>query len=181
MGWIENRSNGWELNSRVRCPLWAATHRPRDRIPVRTRTPLSHRTSTPCVYLYLYTSPRAANRPCDGRHQKRECDTNFFVCLLVHRYRIDALPLPLVCFAPHCGSRTEFLPCVTDPLVNTRPGRRIAQAALKSCGSFEQRRDLGTCPTFIPLNVELVACRTSTRPTKQHERRCWRRIAYLLA
>ena len=83
-----------------------ATHRPRDRIPVRTRTPLSHRTSTPCVYLYLYTSPRAANRPCDGRHQKRECDTNFFVCLLVRRYRIDALALPLVCFAPHCGSRT---------------------------------------------------------------------------
>ena len=85
-----------------------ATHRPRGRIPVRTRTPLSHRTSTPCVYLYLYTSPRAANRPCDGRHQKRECDTNFFVCLLVRRYRIDALALPLVCFTPHCGSRTVF-------------------------------------------------------------------------
>ena len=96
MGWIENRSDGWELNSRVQCPPWAATHRPRDRIPVRTRTPLSHRTSTPCVYLYLYTSPRAANRPCDGRHQKREYDTNFFVCLLVRRYRIDALALPLV-------------------------------------------------------------------------------------
>ena len=72
------------------------------------RTPLSHRTSTPCVYLYLYTSPRAANRPCDGRHQKRECDTNFFVCLLIRRYRIDALALPLVCFAPHRGSRTVF-------------------------------------------------------------------------
>jgi hypothetical protein len=43
--------------------------------------------------------------PCDGRHHKRECDTNFFVCLLVRRYRIDALALPLVCFAPHCGSR----------------------------------------------------------------------------
>src|SRR5262249_13907546 len=85
-----------------------ATHRPRDRIPVRTRTPLWHRTSTPCVYLCLYTSPRAANRPCDGRHQKRECDTNLFVRLLVRRYRIDALALPLVCFAPHCGSRTVF-------------------------------------------------------------------------
>src|SRR6516164_6590158 len=106
VGWIEIRSDGWQLNSRVQCPPWAATHRPRDRIPVRTRTPLSHRTSTPCVYLYLYTSPHAANRPRDGRHQKRECDTNFFVCLLVRRYRIDALALPLVCFAPHRGSRT---------------------------------------------------------------------------
>ena len=74
----------------------------------RNATPLWHRTSTPCVYLCLYTSPRAANRPCDGRHQKRECDTNFFVCLLVRRYRIDALALPLVRFAPHCGSRTVF-------------------------------------------------------------------------
>src|SRR5262249_3701887 len=33
-------------------------------------------------------SPRAADRPCDGRHQKRKCDTNFFVCLLVRPYRI---------------------------------------------------------------------------------------------
>ena len=117
------------------------------------------RTTTPFVYL-CYTSLVG-----DGHHQKYECDTNFFVCLLVHRYRIDALPLPLplVCFAPHCGSRTEFLPCVTDPLVNTRPGRRIAQAALKSCRSLEQRRDLGTCPTFISLSAELVGCRTSTR------------------
>jgi hypothetical protein len=38
---------------------------------------------------------------------KYECDTNFFVRLLVRRYRIDA-PLPPVCFAPHCGSRTGF-------------------------------------------------------------------------
>jgi hypothetical protein len=45
--------------------------------------------------------------PCDDRHHKRECDTNFFVCLLVRRYRIDALALPLICFA-HCGSRTVF-------------------------------------------------------------------------
>ena len=67
--------------------------------PSQNATVLSHRTSTPCVYLCLYTSPRAANRPCDGRHQKRECDTNFFVCLLVRRYRIDALALPLICLA----------------------------------------------------------------------------------
>src|SRR5215469_10187895 len=37
--------------------------------------------------------------PCDGRHHKHERDSNFFVCLLLRRYRIDALPLPLVCFA----------------------------------------------------------------------------------
>ena len=35
-------------------------------------------------------------------------DTNFFVCSLVRRYRIDALALPPACFAPHCGSRTAF-------------------------------------------------------------------------
>jgi hypothetical protein len=50
-------------------------------------------TTTPFVYL-CYTSIVG-----DGHHQKYECDTNFFVCLLVHRYRIYALPLPLVCFA----------------------------------------------------------------------------------
>jgi hypothetical protein len=61
----------------------------------------------------------------------------FFVCLLVRRYRIDALPLPLVCFALHCGFKNRFLPCVTNPVVNTRPGNRFAQAALKSCGSLE--------------------------------------------
>src|SRR6516164_2803683 len=112
------------------------------------------RTTTPFVYV-RYTSLAG-----DGHHQKYECDTNFFVCLLVHRYRIDALPLPLVCFAPHCGSRTGFLPCVTNPPVNTRPGRRFAQAALKSCGSVGYR-DQATCPTFISLNAELVGCRTS--------------------
>ena len=35
-----------------------------------------------------------------------------------------------------------FLPCVTNPLVNTRPGRRIAQAALNLCRSLEQRSRL---------------------------------------
>src|SRR5215472_19288597 len=115
------------------------------------------RTTTPFVYL-CYPSLVG-----DGHHQKYECDTNFFVCLLVRRYRIDALPLPLVCFAPHCGSRTGFLSCVTNTLLNTRPGRCIAQAALNLCRSLEQRRDLGTCPTFISLSAELVGCRTSTR------------------
>src|ERR1700757_4851810 len=50
-------------------------------------------------------------------------------------------------------------PCTNAP-VNARQGRRFAQTALKQCGSLEQRRDLATCPTFIPLNAELVACRT---------------------
>src|SRR6516225_10870058 len=58
--------------------------------------------------------------------------------------------------------KNRFLPCVANPLVNTRPGRRIAQAALNLCRSLEQRRDLGTCPTFISLSAELVGCRTST-------------------
>src|SRR5262249_15299683 len=98
----------------------------------------------------------------DGHHQKYECDTNFFVCLLVRRYRIDALPLPLVCFAPHCGFKNRFLPCVTNPLLNTSPGRRIAQDARRICDSLEKRRDLGACLSFISLNAELVASRTST-------------------
>jgi hypothetical protein len=42
-------------------------------------------TTTPFVYL-CYTSLIG-----DGHHQKYEHDTNFFVCLLIHRYRIDAL------------------------------------------------------------------------------------------
>jgi hypothetical protein len=124
-----------------------------------------------CIPVPIHVS-RAANRPCDGRHQKRECNTNFFFCLLVRRYRIDALALPLVCFAPYRGSRSVFLPCATNTLVNTRQGRRFAQAALKLCGWLGQRRDLGACPTFLSLNVELVACRTLTSRTKRHERRC---------
>ena len=80
----------------------------------KNTNPLSHRTTTPFVYL-CYTS-----LTCDGHHQKRECDTNFFVCLLVHRYRIDALPLPLVWFALHCGFKNRYLPCVTNTLINAR-------------------------------------------------------------
>src|SRR5262249_31698086 len=129
----------------------------------KNTNPLSHRTTTPFVYL-CYTSLTR-----DGHHQKYECGTNFFVCLLVRRYRIDALPLPLVWFALHCGFKNRYPPCVTNPLVNTRPGRRFAQAALKSCGSVGYR-DQATCPTFVSLNAELVACRTSKKRTKQHER-----------
>src|SRR5215469_11049088 len=68
--------------------------------------------------------------------------------------------------------KDRFLPCATNTLVNTRQGRRFAQAALRLCGSLEQRRDLGTCPTFISLNAELVACRTSTPfGSRSHENR----------
>ena len=75
----------------------------------------------------------------------------------------------------HIAVQEPVLPCVTNPLVNARPGRRIAQAALNLCGSLEQPRDLGTCPTFISLNAELVACRTSTPgKLRQHKRRFWR-------
>src|SRR6516225_7133964 len=105
----------------------------------KNTNPLSHRTTTHFVYV-CYTSLAG-----DGHHQKYECDTNFFVCLLVRCYRIDALPLPLVRFAPNCGFKNRFLPCVTNPLVNTRPGRRVAQAALNLCDSLEQRRDFFEC------------------------------------
>jgi hypothetical protein len=94
----------------------------------------------------------------------------FFDCLLVRRYRIDAPVLPLL--RTTSRFKDHFLPCATNTLVKVRQGRRFAQAALKLCGSLEQRRDLGTYPTFMSLNVELVACRTSTTLTRQHERRC---------
>jgi len=64
--------------------------------------------------------------------------------------------------------KDRFLPCVTNTLVTTRQGRRFAQAALKLCGSLEQRRDLGICPTFIFLNADIVVCRTST-PLKSRQ------------
>src|SRR6516165_8783351 len=105
-----------------------------------------------------------------------------FFCLFV------SSPLPHLCASATAGLlpatsrfKDRLLSCATSTLLKIGQGRRFAQAALKLCGSLEQRCDLGTCPTFTPLNVELVACRTSTRPTKQHERWCWRRIAYLLA
>ena len=48
--------------------------------------------------------------------------------------------------------------------MNTQDRRR-APAAVKLCYSLEQRRDLGSYPTFIPLNIplnaELAACRAS--------------------
>jgi hypothetical protein len=51
-------------------------------------------TTTPFVYL-CYTSLVG-----DGHHQKYECDTNFFVCLLVRRYRIDAYGYGYAATAP---------------------------------------------------------------------------------
>ena len=97
----------------------------------KNTNPLSHRTTTDFVYL-CYTSLVG-----DGHHQKYECDTNFFVCLLVHRYRIDALSLPLVWFALHCGFKNRYLPCVTNTLINARQHPLIAQLVLRSCGSRE--------------------------------------------
>ena len=86
-----------------------------------------------------------------------------FVCLLVRRYRIDALAAAAGLLRIALRFKNRFLSCVTNRLgKNTRAGRRNARAALNLCGSLEQRRDLGTCPTFISLNAKLVACRTST-------------------
>ena len=61
------------------------------------------------------------------------------------------------------GLRT---PCKTSTLVNTCHGRRFAQAALKPCGSLEERRDLAICPTFMFLNAEPAACGTSRQLEK---------------
>jgi hypothetical protein len=45
--------------------------------------------------------------------------------------------------------------------MNTHQVPRFAQVAVKSCGSLKQRLDLATCLALVPLNAELVACRTS--------------------
>jgi hypothetical protein len=75
------------------------------------------------------------------------------------------------CFRAPCGFKDRYLPCATNILLNTCQGRRFAQAVLKSCSSLEQRRDLGTCPTLISLNVRLAACLASNqRTSRQHER-----------
>ena len=56
---------------------------------------------------------------------------------------------------------TAVLLWATNTLLNTCQGRRFAQPALKLWSWREQRRDLAICQTFLPLNAELVACRTS--------------------
>src|SRR5262249_50511047 len=61
----------------------------------------------------------------------------------------------------------SLCPCPTNTLINARPSRRFAQAALEPCSSLEQHRDLATCPTFIPLNAELVVCHTSRQRTSR--------------
>jgi hypothetical protein len=69
--------------------------------------------------------------------------------------------------------KDRCLSCAMNTLLNIGQRRRFAQAALKLWGSLEQRRDLGTYPTFISSNAEIAACRTSTKDTKPLERRRW--------
>jgi hypothetical protein len=93
------------------------------------------------------------------------------------RQLTDALALPPLFLRATSWLKDRFLPCATNTLLNPcQSRRRFAQAALKSCGSLEQRHDLGTCPTFMSLTAELVACRTSRqqrtsrqRTSRQHE------------
>jgi hypothetical protein len=74
-----------------------------------------------------------------------------------------------------CGLKDRCPPCATNILVNTRQGRRVAQAALELCRSLE-RRDLRTFISIISLNAELVACRRST-PWKSRQNQSGRRSA----
>jgi len=59
--------------------------------------------------------------------------------------------------------KDRSLPCATNTLLNLCQGRRFAQAALELCGSLEQRRDLGNCPTSMSLTAGRVAYRTSSQ------------------
>ena len=73
-------------------------------------------------------------------------------------------------------------PCAVNTQIKTRQGDRFAQAALRLCSSFVQRRDLRNYPTFIRLNVELVASRTSRQrepaPASETRPRPCRRVCY---
>jgi hypothetical protein len=70
----------------------------------------------------------------------------------------------------HIAAQGPLCPCATNALINVRQCRRFAHSALKPCGLLEQRRDLATCPSFIPLNAELAACRTSSQRERDHSR-----------
>ena len=85
---------------------------------------------------------------------------------------IDATEyIPAQMSGGHLRFKDRCPPCATNILVNTRQGRRIAQAALELCGSSE-RRDFVTFISSMSLNAELVACRTSTSwKSRQHKRR----------
>ena len=112
------------------------------------------------------------------------------ICLLRRGYRVDGAflskcggsdPSPRALRPPDnraWGARTEaalqtrwrycrfalgtpVLLWATNTLLNTCQGRRFAQPALKLWSWREQRRDLAICQTFLPLNAELVGCRTS--------------------
>ena len=76
-------------------------------------------------------------------------------------------------------------PCAVNTQIKTRQGDRFAQAALRLCSSFVQRRDLRNYPTFIRLNVELVGSRTSRQrepaPASETPPRPCRRVCYCSA
>jgi hypothetical protein len=79
--------------------------------------------------------------------------------LLVHRYRIDALRWSA---SHHIAVQEPVSAMRNESSGKYTPGPPHCQAALNLCRSLEQRRDLGTCLTFISLSSELVGCRTST-------------------
>ena len=102
------------------------------------------RTTTPFVYL-CYT-----NLVGDGHHQKYECDTNFFVCLLVHRYRIDALRWS----ASHHIAVQELV----SAMRNESSGKYAPRPPL--CPSCDQIMRLGRIPRSRDLpDVYIFECR----------------------
>ena len=89
---------------------------------------------------------------------------------------IDATEyIPAQMSGGHLRFKDRCPPCATNILVNTRQGRRVAQAALELCRSPE-RRDLRTFISILSLNAELVGCRRST-PWKSRQNQSGRRSA----
>jgi len=93
----------------------------------------------------------------------------------------------LTSYRPSGTSRLKegLYPCAVNTQIKTRQGDRFAQAALRLCSSFVQRRDLRNYPTFIRLNVELVGSRTSRQrepaPASETPPRPCRRVCYCSA
>jgi hypothetical protein len=73
-------------------------------------------------------------------------------------------PKPVLASCQCCldiAAQGPLCSCAANALMDTRQVPRFAQAAVKSCGSLE------SLPP-VPLNAELVACRTSRKREREY-------------
>jgi hypothetical protein len=127
------------------------------------------------LFVCYFAVTTGTERFCQNAFAPREAD-NGGLPLAVNSAAAFGAPLELPPTTPQHPSGATGRQQLTDVLrlikgrlsvicaMNTQEHRR-AHAAFELCYSLEQRRDLGSHPTFIalniPLNAELVACRAS--------------------